>query len=321
MAAKTDVEDEMGKSVLKASLVGGSSRLTRNHDWNAQRHMVECTESPDTPGSDPLPLARIESLITSALYKISRHLDNPVPSTQATLLETLAHGQVIKRYDHNGHLVVPISEKKRVKRKALAGLSKDVRVIPAHIQGENGRTLELEIEGKYAAMFGSQEGSQGDKENVDIETLEGEALKESREGSVDMDVDMDAERMSSPGAPPTQGFAESVLARNVGGRGKSLWEAGNAKTQPFRGTEDGRSGGSSFGGTKRQSETIHSDNEEEDELGSDTEEVARGQKRRKLDDGHQGGRDGSERVGGFRSALLAGRGGGGRGLWDASAGA
>jgi hypothetical protein len=34
LAAETDVEDEMGKSVLKASLVGGLSRLTRNPDWN-----------------------------------------------------------------------------------------------------------------------------------------------------------------------------------------------------------------------------------------------------------------------------------------------
>jgi hypothetical protein len=34
LAAKTDVEDEMGKSVLKACLVGGLSRLTRHPDWN-----------------------------------------------------------------------------------------------------------------------------------------------------------------------------------------------------------------------------------------------------------------------------------------------
>jgi hypothetical protein len=203
---------------------------------------VECTESPDTPGSDPLPLARIESLITSALSKISRHLDNPVPSTQATLLETLAHGQVVKRYDRHGHLVVPMPEKKRVKRKALAGLPKDVRVIPAHVQGENGRTLELEIEGKYAAMFGSQEGSQGDKENVDIETLEGEALKESREGSVDMDVDMDAERMSSPGAPGSWERKDSTLSRD--GR-RSIWRIvfrGN-KTTVRNNTKRQRGGG------------------------------------------------------------------------------
>ena len=264
--------------------------------------MIECPDSPDEPG--PLPLARIESLINSALAKISRHFDNPCPSTQATLLETVAHGQVVKRYDHHGHLVVPIPEKKRVKRKALAGLPKDVRVIPAHIQGSNGKTLEREIEQNYADYFG-EAGSGDEKENFNSGRLMHE---EERGGSIDMD------RMSSPGAPPTQGFTESLLAARVSGGNRSLWDQVggtnvSSSDQPFRGTEDGRSGGSSFGGKNQQSAEI-----EEDELDSQPEEFDRQRKRRRVDVGD----DESSRVGGFRSSLLAGRGGRGSRLWDAS---
>lgn len=272
---------------------------------------MECTDSPDGP--EPLTLTRIETLINFALAKISRNLDNPCPSTQATLLETVAHGQVVKRYDHRGHLVVPVREKKRVKRKALAGLHKEVMVVPADAQGENGRTLQKEIERKYIEEFGERWAPQEEKENLDSGLILDQFEREES-------AEREMERMSSPVAPPTQTFGESALAAKVSGGSRALWNQVGENPQPFRWTEDGRSGGSSFGGTNRQSAE---QDEGEDELDAQPEEVEPGQKRRKLDDrsgiyGQWRAGDGAARFGGLRSSFLAGRSSGGTRLWDAS---
>ena len=239
--------------------------------------------------------------------------------TQATLLDKVTLGQTVRRFDERGHLIVPVPEKRKVKKRGLAGSPDRTKVKGANEHDQDGKKLEETIENRYNDMFRDAEAEDVmDKADALVMRTQGSArLSRSRSLS------------ASPSAMPTQNFAESKLAvagpsRLTVGRGKGiLWNEERALgsvdkrdrspgEQPFRRTEDDRYGGSFSG---RQEQQPNEDDEEKGE-----EYNKRGFKRRRIEAGPCGDDDFAKRTEGLSSSFLAGR-SSGAGLWSAAAGA
>lgn len=279
--------------------------------------MVECTESPDT--SEPIALPAITTLIHEKLRELNRKLEHPAMHIQATLLDKVTLGQTVRRFDERGHLIVPVPEKRKVKKRGLAGSPDRTKVKGANEHDQDGKKLEETIEKKYNDMFKNDEADDvsGAADNMAMQ-LEG-SRRSSRSRSIS----------ASPPAMPTQNFAESRLAvagpsRLTVGRGKGiLWNEEKALgsvrkrdsspgEQPFRRTEDDRYGGSSSGRQEQQPNQGDDAKSEENDR--------RDFKRRRIETDAYSNGDLAKRLEGISSSFLAGRSSGG-GLWSAAAGA
>jgi hypothetical protein len=275
--------------------------------------MLECTESPDS--SEPLALPAVTTLIQEKLRELARKLEHPAMHTQATLLDKVTLGQTVRRFDERGHLIVPVPEKKKVKKRGLAGSPDRTKVKGANEHDQDGKKLEETIEKRYRDMFWS------DETEDTLDTADNMVMQ--------VDESPRSYRSRSLSAMPTQNFAESKLAvagpsRLTEGRGKGiLWKEERALGsvrkrdsspggQPFRRTEDDRYGGPSSG---RQEQQPNEDDEEKDE-----EYNKREFKRRKIETDADGNDDLAKRLRGISSSFLAGR-SSGEGLWGAAAGA